>query len=358
MRFIMWSRVVVGSSLILFLVSVSVAQRLVLISSPPDRHISDWTDVSYDGSRVAGAMRVMDQNYPFVWSEAEGFRYLTPQGGYTRNVEEAITGRVWGMSGSGIVVGNSGFLAFRWKSGQGVQYLSPPPGSSSATAIGASWDGSIAVGSSQSATLWDTNGTPRAIVQGTAYDVSADGRVVVGGLSGDAGSGMFRWTEETGLQRLAWGGSARATSADGSVIVGNGLVSEGSGAIRWTAETGAHLIAPSRLGGWGTAVSANGRVVVGSVLIGNQRAFRWTESGGFELLGETYRNILPSGVRLDYASGISGNGRYIVGRAETRDGTRRFLLDTVPEPSGWMALGLGLGLLWKRTKREKRRITI
>lgn len=64
---------------------------------------------------------------------------------------------------------------------------------------------------------------------------------------GDAGSGMFRWTEETGLQLLSWGGSARATSADGSVIVGNGLVSEGLGAIRWIAETGAHLIAPSRL---------------------------------------------------------------------------------------------------------------
>ncbi|MCW5933847.1 MAG: PEP-CTERM sorting domain-containing protein [Fimbriimonadia bacterium] len=298
-----------------------------------------------------------------MWSEAEGFRYLTPQGGYTQNPNEAITGRVWGMSGSGVVVGRTGNLAFRWKSGQGVQYLSPPSGYTGSLAIGSSRDGSAVVGSISGpnlhdATLWDANGIPRVIIQGTAYDVSADGRVVVGGLSGDTGSGMFRWTEETGLQRLAWGGSARATSADGSVIVGNGLVSEGSGAIRWTAETGAHLIAPSRLGGWGTAVSANGRVVVGSVLIGPQRAFRWTESGGFELLGETYRNILPSGVRLDYASGISGNGRFIIGNVDSRNEYGHFLLDTVPEPSGWMVLGLGLGLLWKRTKREKRRIII
>ncbi|MCW5933580.1 MAG: PEP-CTERM sorting domain-containing protein [Fimbriimonadia bacterium] len=294
----------------------------------------------------------LNQSYPFVWSEREGFRYLTPQGGYTQNPNEAITGRVWGMSGSGVVVGSSGNLAFRWKSGQGVQYLSPPPGAPSAWAYSASWDGSIAVGSSTiGALIWDTNRTPRVIVQGTARGVSADGRVVVGGLLGDAGSGMFRWTEETGLQRLAWGGSARATSADGSVIVGNGLVSEGSGAIRWTAETGAHLIAPSHLGGWGRAVSANGRVVVGEVHIGPQRAFRWTESGGFELLGETYRSILPSGVRLHQASGVSGNGRYIVGSADTRDGTKYYLLDTVPEPSGLLALGLGLGLLWKQRKQ-------
>lgn len=203
------------------------------------------------------------------------------------------------MSGSGVVIGRTRNLAFHWKSGQGVQYLSPLHGYTGSLAIGSSRDGSIVVGSSSGpnlhdATLWDANGIPRLIIQGTAYDVSADGGVVVGGLLGDAGSGMFRWTEETGLQRLAWGGSARATSADGSVIVGNGLVSEGSGAIRWTAETGAHLIAPSRLGGWGTAVSANGRVVVGAVLIGHHRAFRWTESAGFELLSDAYRDILPS----------------------------------------------------------------
>lgn len=346
-----------------FLLLPISAQRLVLINHPPGQHISDWTDISLNGSHVGGSMRdpIRAQNYPFVWSEREGFQYLTPHGGYTQNLDEAITGRVWGMSGSGVVVGRSGGLAFRWKSGRGIDYLDLPVGSTHSVAIGASWDGSIAVGSisrpnRMDATLWDANGTPRAIVEGTAHGVSADGRVVVGGLSGDAGIGMFRWTAETGLQRLAWGGSATGVSADGNVVVGDGLVGGRAGAVRWTPERGAEVISPPGVGGFASAVSADGRVIVGFAYPGSQKVFRWTESGGYEFLGLTYRHLLPSGTRLDFPTGISGNGRYIVGLAETREGTRKFLLDTmVPEPSGWLVLGLGLGLLWKRRKIEVKR---
>ncbi|MCW5933298.1 MAG: PEP-CTERM sorting domain-containing protein [Fimbriimonadia bacterium] len=340
-----------------FLLLPISAQRLVLINSPADTTIADWTDISHNGSSVAGALyhHYRDRSYPFVWSEREGFRYLTPQGGYTQNLDEAITGRVRGMSGSGVVVGSSGSLAFRWKPGIGMQSLSPFTGAPAAWANRSSRDGNWAVGgdSRGRALIWDENGTPYPIIEGYARDITPDGRVVVGGLSGDAGIGMFRWTAETGLQRLAWGGSATGVSADGNVVVGDGLVGGRAGAVRWTPERGAEVISPPGVGGFASAVSADGRVIVGFAYPGSQKVFRWTESGGYEFLGLTYRHLLPSGTRLDFPTGISGNGRYIVGLAETREGARKFLLDTmVPEPSGWLVLGLGLGLLWKRRRQE------
>lgn len=48
---------------------------------------------------------------------------------------------------------------------------------------------------------------------------------------------------------------------------------------------------------------------------------------------------------------MSPDGRFLIGYADRPGRTYVYLLDTmVPEPSGVLALGLGLGLLWKRRK--------
>src|SRR5262245_39849141 len=56
-----------------------------------------------------------------------------------------------------------------------------------------------------------------------AYDVSADGSVVVVLASSDSGFEAFRWTQQDGMVKLEPGGlgaTAGAASADGSVVVG------------------------------------------------------------------------------------------------------------------------------------------
>jgi probable HAF family extracellular repeat protein len=174
-----------------------------------------------------------------------------------------------------------------------------------------------------------------------AYDVSADGSVVVGWAENTARrSRAFRWTASGGMQDLgtlggdwseAWG-----VSADGAVVVGVAINAAGyDRAFRWTASGGMRNL--GTLGGyqsWAWGVSADGAVVVGWArnAAWHARAFRWTPSRGMEDLNITYARLLTNGSVLEEATAISFNGRYIVGRGYNA-ATRRyeaFLLDTQP----------------------------
>jgi probable HAF family extracellular repeat protein len=133
-----------------------------------------------------------------------------------------------------------------------------------------------------------------------AYDVSADGSVVVGWTRNDANNRRaFRWTASGGMQYLG--------------TLGGGLSKAYS-------------------------VSADGAVVVGSAYnaAGQFRAFRWTASRGMENLNTTYASLLTNGSVLWSASAISPDGRYIVGwgyNAATNR-TEAYLLDTGFPPRG------------------------
>jgi probable HAF family extracellular repeat protein len=175
-----------------------------------------------------------------------------------------------------------------------------------------------------------------------AWDVSADGSVVVG-VSNIAGwppaTRAFRWTAAGGMQDLgtlpgydrsseAWG-----VSADGAVVVG--FASNDAArrrAFRWTASGGMQDL--GTLGGdysWAYGVSADGAVVVGRDYnaAGQPRAFRWTASGGMQDLNTTYANLLTPNSRLYIAYAISPDGRYIVGQGVNAAGRYdAFLLDT------------------------------
>jgi probable HAF family extracellular repeat protein len=159
------------------------------------------------------------------------------------------------------------------------------------------------------------------ISESKAYDLSADGLVVVG-LTG--GIEAFRWTESTGLQGLgylpedsdwsrAWG-----VSSDGSVVVGDvghdfPPVS-GREAFRWTESGGMIGL------GWlstqpvhvsrGNDVSADGAVVVGTSMnaSGKYEAFRWTQSDGMVGLDN-----LTGGTAESWSCAVSSDGLTVVG---------------------------------------------
>lgn len=172
-----------------------------------------------------------------------------------------------------------------------------------------------------------------------AWDISNDGRVVVGQLrtAGMVRGEAFLWTAEAGFERLGiLGGenqesAALAVSADGSVVVGTSTspLSDYGEAFRWERSTG--MIGLGDLpGGYSesaaTAVSADGAVVVGrstSALAPNSfgEAFRWTAATGMAGLGV----LTSSGFDYSFANGVSADGLSITGTASTEQGHEIFL---------------------------------
>ena len=140
-----------------------------------------------------------------------------------------------------------------------------------------------------------------------AYDVSADGAVVVGrsqiAASGSIAYEAFQWTADGGMVGLGYlpGGAnthgsseAFGASADGSVIVG----SSGAAAFRWTAGGGMVSLGllPGTNNSGARSVSADGSVVVGS---SGAAAFRWTADGGMSRFSPGFGNSSGSGVSAD-----------------------------------------------------------
>jgi probable HAF family extracellular repeat protein len=184
-------------------------------------------------------------------------------------------------------------------------------GGNSSEATGVSANGSVVVGISK-----DGNGNTHACtwtaasgVQdlGTlggdwseATGVSADGSVIVG-WSYDANGvyRVFKWTAATGMQDLGVGdySKALAVSSDGSVII----VNISPVAYRWTQTGGLE-----NLGNLGTnnsganAVSSDGSVIVGYSYdpSNDPYAFRWINGTGMQKIGTYY----------SFALGVSGDG--------------------------------------------------
>jgi len=176
----------------------------------------------------------------------------------------------------------------------------------------------------------------------------------------DTGRSQSQQPSLTWLGTLG-GAKSRAygVSSDGRVVVGEAENAAGQRrAFRWTAGGGMEDLGtlPGYDASYAYGVSADGRVVVGAAAnaAGRGRAFRWTAAGGMEDLNITYASLLIPGSYLEQAYAISPDGRYIVGQGynAATGRTEAFLLDTIPEPAGLLALGMRLaGLLLCRRKR-------
>jgi len=177
-------------------------------------------------------------------------------------------------------------------------------------------------------------GHPSGSYFSAAFDVTADGSVVVG-FSAFASDNReaFRWTSSGGLKGLGDlpGGSiydffseAWGVSGDGSVVVGLSEGASGYEAFRWTESGG--MVGMGTLGGanffsQAEAISYDGTVIVGhSDGVFGREAFRWTESIGMRGIGD-----LPGGSFNSKARDVSLNGRIIVGEGLTDFGIEPFL---------------------------------
>jgi probable HAF family extracellular repeat protein len=163
-----------------------------------------------------------------------------------------------------------------------------------------------------------------------------------------------------GLGDLPEGGNSshfRAVSSDGSVAVGFGQSASGGEATRWTEETGMVGLGdvPGGLS-YSDAydVSADGSIVVGLARVADNTytAFIWNAVDGMRdlksVLTDDYGLDL-TGWELRTATAISDDGRVIVGSGLNPDGRLEAWKATIPEPAtlGMLALG-GLAMLRRR----------
>lgn len=137
----------------------------------------------------------------------------------------------------------------------------------------------------------------------------------------------------TGLGELpnvnnGYSSAAKAVSADGATLVGAPDSYAGTRAFRWTAAGGLVGLGDLRSGNGGNralAASGDGSIIVGSADINGDTpaAFIWTEGAGMQRLVDVLlarsANV-PPGWKLEQATSISADGRWVAGWARNSTG--------------------------------------
>lgn len=348
--------------------ATSPAQFIPLGDLPGGDFYSSATAVSADGSTVVGSSMSGTGYDAFKWTEATGMVRLGTFG--TNGVTGATS-----VSGNGkIIVGNTyadvnSYVdsdPFIYFDGEGFSSLSGCGCHGSSTRVTISDDGTTVVGTGANgnayAYRWTAQTGPVSLGDfpggndsSYAFDVTPDGRVVVGGGNPPGPLHGFRWTEETGMVSL--GGlmyTAYAVSADGSAIAGVGFNGE-QGVVRWTEEEGAVWLGnlPSLQGqpaGFAADISADGSVIVGGS--GGDykfQAFRWTAASGMLPVKAILQDLGAdmSGWNLQAVSAVSADGTVFVGAGVNPNGDSEGWMavipaNYVPEPDGLALISIAM----------------
>jgi probable HAF family extracellular repeat protein len=331
--------------------------------------------ISADGSTAVGYSDSYNPSgvQAFRWTAASGMQGLGDLPG-SNHVSYAYGANADGSVVVGFGSPQQGSEAFRWTSSTGLQGLGDLPGGGfESIASAASADGSVVVGYGNAsgnfeAFRWTSDSgmqglgdLPGGAIQSGANGISADGAVVVGTGASAAGSEAFRWTQATGLVGLGFllgdtTSSGGAISADGSTIVGTsgkpGICDESgcapddhAEAFRWTAGgmQGLGFLAPGTYSG-ALAVSGDGSVIVGGAygdfdgdLSLEFKPFIWDAVHGMrdlqQLLVKDY-GINLTGWSSMSVTGISADGRAIVGNGTNPAGFAEGWIATLPTSSG------------------------
>jgi len=333
---------------------------------PGGRFESRATAVSANGSVIAGASVVDDagREAAFRWTRETGMQRIGDlEGGARLSRATAISPD--GSSIVGTSHSRAGKEAFLWQAETGMLGLGDLPNgifSSEGSSVAA--EGRFVIGTSQSilgvrtaarAFRWTREagmvdlGLPSGARAARAFDLSDDGRTIVGQVTSEQGPLAHVWTEIRGagesssdeeasmfsgrsLGDLPGGRAesvATATSGDASFIVGTAHGHRGPEAFRWSRKTGLRGLGGLSGGDHESRaedVSDDGARVVGSATSARgSSAFLWTRAQGLrplEAVLESEGTTLPEGWQLEHAHGISRDGRTIVGSGTNPQGQR------------------------------------
>ncbi|MEK6701668.1 MAG: hypothetical protein AABZ53_05355 [Planctomycetota bacterium] len=314
--------------------------------------------VSADGSVVAGYAGVPGGNHAFRWTAAGGMQDL---GDFDHNsAATSISADGSCVVGWGVVLitrpdSSQGAYArvFRWTAAGGLENIGgsstvDPNSGIANSGIGraVNANGSVVIGDGGGCNLTETFRWTQATgthsigtfplsdpcySNVTAYALNFDGTVAVG----QADMRAYRWTLGSGMIDLGnltshpWRmAAAKGITADGTVIVGSwGVNAAGfiTQAFRWRADLGMQNL--GSLDGAGISPADTATISVsndGSVIVGTSntadfipRPFLWTQATGMVNL-QTYLAAMGvdlTGWSLCYATGLSADGRTIVGNA-------------------------------------------
>lgn len=295
------------------------------ILSSPDGFWWSASDVSGDGSAVVGwSTKQGSFETPVMWTNGNVFQRLRESDGQHHVRATCITSDGLLVSGKSRTIAEDGpETAFTWSQAQGYAQIA----------------------------------VAHPFVAPDEFSSAA--HVLVGQAGSTfAGRVAFRWTPEGGAQLLGTFSQplnntvATATNGDGSIIVGTYLKlgAGGSGVFRWTQQTG--IIPFDDLGFFPSAMSADGSVIVGGVRI-------WDAVHGTRLLKDV---LAARGVDIGAwiffeATDISADGMKIAGNGYNPAGNPQawFIDLSVPEPSaaGIAILGIFGGGIQRLGRRAR-----
>lgn len=288
----------------------------------------------------------------FLWTVEDG------------QISPSIYGDVYAVSADGsTMVGrtSSAYTGFHWSDATGFTELPRIAGSAGiAKALAVSADGSIVVGyddpsgAPQEGTYWTAeSGTvsvgdlsvPSSLT--TTSVITNDGSTMYGySNSGDGYVSMFRYTVDGGIENMGYmAGMERtypqAVSADGTTVVGTANLYGKRHAFRWTEDMGFDYLGDLGLsksnlrGSLAYDVNHDGSIIVGSQA--GVAATIWDETNGLRFLQDVLADeygLDMTGWTLEYAYGISADGRYIVGSGiDESVNSRRGWVAVIPEPT-------------------------
>jgi probable HAF family extracellular repeat protein len=346
------SGVAVGAAMVLLACTSSLAQPAFtgLGDLPGGSFYSEAWGVSRDGTTVVGAS-IINGNVLFGGTYA-AFRWTAATGMvdiYDLGTVGTVC-RAYAVNGDGSVVVGSACYGQLTPTQTVAFYWTPV-------------DGAVEIG--------DLPGGPSGSPRAAARGVSADGMIIAGQGESDSGAEPFRYTRADstflGLGDLpggTFGGSGYGISANGVVIVGSSIAGDNSEthAFRWTQAGG--MVDIGTLGvppGYTPFAEAYGANADGTVIVGLSRsmaslnngweAFRWTQAGGMAALGD-----LPGGAILSEAYATTPDGSIVVGKGGVAGVCNPFGCPTAPHAFIWdaqhgmrdlntvlPALGLNLG---------------
>lgn len=338
----------------------------------PGYLMSTATAIAPDGCAVVGACPGEIADEAFRWTPAQGMIGLGDlPGGQFSSVARGVSLMGAVVVGDSATTGQHGH-AFRWTEAGGMVDLGDLPGGLDVSAAhDVSADGSVVVGVGRreiyaEAFRWTPNegmvgmGYLPGYVSSGASGVSADGTVIVGSSSNTSWCQQaFRYVEGEGMVGLGdlpggfWPllSVALAVSPDGSAVVGYSESTNGLEAFHWTEDQGMIGLGDFAGGYFDSCacdVTADGSVVVGYATSAlGEEAFIWDQAHGLRRLQEVLESdygLNLAGWQLQYANGISSDGRAIVGQGWNPQGVNEAWLAQIPEPVTGVMLATGAAL--------------